>query len=148
MPRTRRTLTPIVLAAVAAILAGYAAFAGNGDATTGQFLVAIAKEASVNAGDPVTAAQALRSAGYALPNLDLDKQLTEGTVAAIANSLGLNVTTQQPGAAFGSAQVAAFVDTFGRDLGSRAGSQPGIKGTDPSTKGKKKGHNKSNSEPI
>ena len=151
MHRTTRTVTPIVLAAVAAILAGYAAFAGNGDMTTGQFVVAIAREVNVSAGDPVVALDALRSAGCHLPNLELDKPLTEGTVATIANSLGLHVTTQQPDAAFGAAQVAAFVDTFGRDLGARLGSRPDVNGTpgfDPKTKGKKKGHYKSRCEPI
>jgi hypothetical protein len=148
MSRTTRNLTPIVLAAVVAMLAGHAAFAGSGDVTTGQFLVAIAKEVNVSAGDPVTAEQALRSAGYTVPNLDLDERLTEGTVAAIANALGLHVTTQQPGAAFGSAQVSAFLDTFGRDLGVRADSQPGIRSADPATKGKKKGQHKSQCDPV
>jgi hypothetical protein len=148
MPRTSRTLTSIMLAAMVALLALSAALAGNSDVTTGQFLVAIAKEANVGAADPVAAAEALRSAGYPLPKLDPDKPLTEGTVAVIANALGLRVTTQSPDAAFGSGQVAAFLGTFGRDLGSRAGSRPDIDGTDPSTKGKKKGHHKSSSEPL
>lgn len=148
MPRARRTLIPILLAAMVALLAGSAALAADGDVSTGQFVVAVAKEAGVSGADPAAAEKALRTAGYALPKLDLDKPLTEGIVVAIASALGLSVTTQHPDAAFGSTRVAAFLGRFGSELGHRAGSSPTINATDPSTKGKKKGHTKSNPEPL
>ncbi len=147
MQRIPRFCTSIVLAVVV-LTAGAVAFAATDNVTTGQFLVAVAKAHHLDAADPAAAAGALRAAGYALPEMRLDSTLTEGTVASVASALGLNVTTQKPQSLFTSAQVDAFIKSFGQELGSRQAPVPAS--TDPLNKGKgkKKGLTKSRTEPL
>ncbi len=149
MHRIPRLLASILVAAVV-LTAGAVVFAATDSVTTGQFLVAVAKAQHLDASDPAVAAGSLRAAGYALPEARLDSTLTEGTVAAIATSLGLRVTTQNPRAAFTSSQVDAFLSSFGPELGNRQGASVTTNSTDPSTrgKGKKKGLTKSRTEPL
>jgi hypothetical protein len=73
-------------------------------------------------------------------------------VAQVAGSLGLTVTTSNPQAPFGQPQVDAFVSSFGDQFGKFAVGAPTVSQNtptfDPKSKGKKKGHTKSRSEPI
>lgn len=134
------------------------AFAGN--ATVGDFYTKLAQAKHLTAADAASAEAGLRGAGFNLPQLALGKSLTEGDMTSIANALGLSVTTQRPTQPIGESQVDAFITTFGSQLGAPAlpdGGQPriygeGTGGVDPGNsgngKGKKKGHNKSSSEPL
>src|SRR5512139_1456893 len=85
--------------------------------TVGDFLTQIAQAKQLPATSGSAALQALRGAGIALPALDVSATLTEGTVAQIASSLGLNVTTGNPSAPFSQSQMSAFVSTFGSEIG-------------------------------
>ena len=78
--------------AVAAVVAP--AFASN--VTVGRFYTELAKAKHISVVDAVSAEAGLRGAGYSLPQLALDKSLTEGDVAAISKSVGLSVTTTRP----------------------------------------------------
>lgn len=124
------------------------------EVTVGQFLVEIAKAQSLAATDGATAERSLRDAGFALPQLDLAKGLTEGDVVRIATSAGVRVSSSSPEAPFSQSQVNGFVDTFGSVLGpgDRNPNDPQKNGPprdDPNPgKGKSKGFNKSPSEPI
>lgn len=115
--------------------------------TVGDFLTQIAQAKQLPANSGTAAFNALRNAGIALPALDVNATLTEGTVAQIASSFGLNVTTSNPTAPFSTNQMNAFVATFGSEIG------VGPKAPSPNLpfneqKGLKKGHNKSRSEPV
>jgi hypothetical protein len=72
-------------------------------------------------------------------------------VAQIASALGLNVSTNSPQAPFSQTQMDAFVATFASEIGRPLpgnGPQPMSPPFDPETKGLKKGHHKSQTEPI
>ncbi|HEX4826043.1 MAG TPA: hypothetical protein VFV19_17225 [Candidatus Polarisedimenticolaceae bacterium] len=138
---------------------GLPAFAAG--PTVGNFYTRLAQAKKLEASGPVAAEASLRGAGYTLPALSLDKALTEGDVASIAGALGLNVTTTRPGNVVTDTQVNSFMTGFSAQLqtGAKAGSPTpyqidgsGTGGTDPGNsgngKGKKKGHNKSPSEPL
>jgi hypothetical protein len=128
--------------------------------TVGGFYTKLAQAKHLGSSDAASAEANLRGAGFALPKLALDKSLTEGDMTSIANSLGLALTTQRPSQPISESQVTAFITTFGSQLGAPTvpgDGQPqiygqGTGGTDPGNsgngKGKKKGHNKSTSEPI
>ncbi len=118
MPQFTKVFATILLAVVVAILTGNA-FADGGEVTTGQFLVAVAKAHNFNVSDPANAADSLRAAGYAMPKVAFDKPLTEGVVVSIAAALQLNVTTQEPEAAFSETQVDVFLQSFGQELATR-----------------------------
>lgn len=146
----------IAVLAVAAVAAP--AFAGN--VTVGRFYTEIAKAKQMTAVDASSAEAGLRAAGFRLPELALGKSLTEGDVASISNSLGLAVTTSRPNELVSDSQLNQFVSSFSSQLGASSlkggdklnpyttnsvGGDPGNSGNG---KGKKKGHNKSTSEPI
>ncbi len=133
----------MALVALAVMVPAHAA----GKVTVGDFLTQIAHVQNLQATDGASAASSLRSAGINLPALDLNAPLTEGTVAQVAGSLGLTVTTSNPQAPFSQTQVDAFVSSFGTQLKVVAPT-PTTNAVDPSTKGKKKGHTKSRSQPI
>src|SRR5262245_26719459 len=129
--------------------------------TVGGFYTRLAQAKKLDAGSPAASEASLRSAGFALPTLGLDKALTEGDVASIAGALGLKVTTTHPTSVVNDTQMDSFVSTFSAQLqtGAKAPSQDpyqingaGTGGVDPGNsgngKGKKKGHNKSPSEPL
>src|SRR6266850_1884470 len=82
----------IAVLAVVAVVAP--AFAGN--VTVGRFYTELAKAKHLVAVDAASAEANLRGAGVNLPNLALDKSLTEGDVTSIASSLGVAVTTGRP----------------------------------------------------
>jgi hypothetical protein len=144
------------MAVIAVGLAMAPAFAGS--VTVGHFYTQLAQAKHLGAADAAVSEASLRSAGYALPHFALDKPMTEGDVVSISTALGLTVTTSSPARPISDAQVGAFLATFGKQLGaSSLGTAPpevngdGTGGIDPGNsgngKGKKKGHNKSSSEP-
>ena len=100
----------MALVALAVIVPAQAA----GKVTVGDFISQIANVKNLPAQDGATATASLRAAGYNLPALDLAAPLNEGTVAKIAGSFGLKVTTSNAAAPFNSSQSAAFVSTFGQ----------------------------------
>lgn len=114
--------------------------------TVGDFLTQIAQVKNLPAKDATTAASSLKSAGVKLPTLDLSATLNEGTVAQIAGSLGLNVTTSNPSAPFSQGQVDSFVTSFSSELGGRTSG--GTNSPMNENKGLKKGHTKSHNAPV
>lgn len=149
MPRIARVNLLLVLLAVAALVAGTTAMAAPRTVSTGQFLVEVAKAQRLDAADPASAANSLRAAGFKLPDVALDKPLTEGMVTSIASALGIRVTTKNPDASFGADQMDNFLKNFSRELSAQAGDTT-VAGSDPLTKGKgkKKGLTKTRSEPL
>ena len=113
--RNLKRLGGIAIAvALAVVLAGPAVAS---DITVGQFIQKIARAKNLNATDARIAADSLAAVGISVPrNLRLDAPLTEGDVAAIARSAGINVRTASPDAAFGSAKADRFVSSFGGEL--------------------------------
>jgi hypothetical protein len=139
-------------ALVAAALFGGVALAKS--ATVGDFLLEIAKAKSLSAADAASAKAALTANGVVLPPLPLDKALTEGDVVRIGGALGVNVTTSSPSASFDASQVDGFISTFGKTL-TGVGGDTQSPNADPfptpgsdKGRGKKKGHNKSPSDPV
>ena len=143
----KRVIQVVLLALV--VVAVMAPASAAEKVTVGDFLAQIAQAKQLPATSGSTALQALRNAGVALPDLDTNATLTEGTVAQVANSLGLKVTSSNPSAPFSQGQMNAFVTTFASDIG---GSRDGntTNGADPleKGKGKKKGLLKSRPEPM
>lgn len=147
------------LIAVLAV-AATAAPALAGTVTVGRFYTEIAKAKRISAVDAASAEAGLRAAGFSLPQLALDKSLTEGDMTSISNTLGIPVTTTRPSAFISESQMDQYVGTFSTQLG--AGSMVGVggdggnstnsQGGDPGNSGnghgKKKGHNKSTTEPM
>ncbi len=125
------------------------AFAAQGSATVGKFLVEIAKVQNLPAADGSTAAAALRARGVNLPAIDLQKSLNQGDVASIAQALGLNVTTSDPTKPFSMGEVDTFVSSFRSELGRAGGTQTPTPAwvPPPNSKGKHKGHNKTPTDP-
>ena len=143
-----------VIVAVLAAAVGTAAFAG--DVTVGRFYSETAKAKHLVSADAASAEASLRAAGYQLPKLYLEKRLTEGDMTSIANALGVTITTSHPSQAVGQAQFSNFMTSFGSQIGApviRGGSpaQTNSQGDDPgnsgNSKGLKKGHHKSTSDP-
>lgn len=148
------------LIAVLAV-AATAAPALAGTVTVGRFYTEIAKAKRISAVDAASAEAGLRAAGFSLPQLALDKSLTEGDMTSISKTLGIPVTTTRPSAFISESQMDQYVGTFSTQLG--AGSMVGVGGGEPGNStdsqggdpgnsgnghGKKKGHNKSTSEPM
>jgi len=129
------------------------AFAGN--VSVGQFYTELAQAKQLVSVDAVSAEANLRSAGYNLPKLSLGTSLTEGDMTSISNALGINVTTQRPAALISESQLNSYMASFGTQIrASKAGATPyetysqgGDPGQSGNGKGKKKGHNKSPSDP-
>ncbi|TDI47477.1 MAG: hypothetical protein E2P01_06910 [Acidobacteria bacterium] len=147
---------------VAALLvtAAVPAFAAS-DATVGEFVIRLAKTRNLVATDARIAVDALRGIGVRVPaDLNYSKKLTEGDVARLSRSFGLNVTTTSPDNSFTTDQVDSFFATFGVDIGFTAETEgnstrdhssglafdPYSKGKGGS-KGKKKGHDFTPTEP-
>jgi hypothetical protein len=143
----------LVVAAISATATTFAA-----DVTVGGFYTRLGQIKQIGVVDAAGVEAKFRGAGFQLPTLSLDKTLTEGDVAAIATALGVSVKTQAPAATVSVSQADAFLSSYGSRLGAKlgTGTEPGIYGAgtggiDPGNsgngKGKKKGHNKSTSEP-
>ena len=155
--RNLKRLSGIAIAvALAVVLAGPAAAS---DITVGQFIQKIASAKHLSAGDARIAADSLSAAGISIPrNLRFDAPLTEGDVAAIARSAGINVRTASPDAAFGSAKADRFVSSFSgalrtsngdsREARYRKGNGGYGEGEDEDGQGKGKGKGKNGRTPV
>ena len=146
-----------MIAVLAVAAAAAPAFAGS--VTVGRFYTEIAKAKHMVSVDAVSAEANLRSAGFNLPQLALNKTLTEGDVTLISRALGLGVTSTRPAAEISENQLDQFMSSFSSELGAssiqigdetssastRVEGDPGNSGNG---KGKKKGHNKSPTEPM
>ena len=129
--------------------------------SVGEFVQDLARNKNLNASDAQTAFESLQAVGIRLPaTLDMGKTLTEGDVAEISRSVGLNVTTSNPEAPFDSAKSDRFFQSFGEEIGSSGesattngdyphdGGEYGFPGNgngppfDPWSKGKGKGRGK------
>lgn len=148
-----RGVTRLGLVAALVVLAA-PAFAGN--VTVGRFYMELARAKRVVAVDGVSAEAGLRAAGVVLPKLDLGKDLTEGDVTAISNAIGIRVTSTRPTQLVSESQMNTFMSSFGGQMGAGA-IQVGDERTNApaqplddehGSKGKKKGHNKSATEPL
>lgn len=147
----------LIIALVAALVAG-SAFAGNpGDSVTvGTFLQDVAGTMKLSNATAEQAVTALRSQGFDIPAMKLDKKLTEGDVVAIGAILGQQVSSSTPANPFTRGDADRFLDTFGKELDPSAAQEGenttrGEDKVDPRTKGKgkKKGlYKKSPSEPV
>lgn len=139
-------------AAGAALVLAAQAYAASPAVTIGSFLEKIAAARHLPAATAQDAVRSLRNAGVAIPNLDVNATLTEGSVVAIGNALGVTVTTRSPEAPFDQAHVDSFLQAFGPQIGGSDTPSTRDQGGSPNPnsdngKGKKKGHNKSTSEP-
>jgi len=149
-------MKPMKRMGVVAVLGifGLVAPALAGDVTVGRFYTEIAQAKHLTYADPASAEASLRGAGFDLPSLALDKSLTEGDVASISNAIGLTVTTQRPSRVVTDSQMNMFLTSFGGQIGVSGNgpyetySQGGDPGQSGNGKGKKKGHNKSTSDPY
>jgi len=108
---------PIVVLAVTMVLAP--AFAGG--VTVGHFYTAVAEAKHLVSTDAASAEANLRSAGYNLPQLPLDKSLTEGDMTAISNVLGVAVTTHRPSQPISASQFDTYFSVFAARLRAPAG---------------------------
>ena len=143
------------------VTAALPAFAAS-DATVGEFVIKLAKARNLAATDARVAVDALRGVGVRVPaDLNYSKRLTEGDVARLSRVFGLNVTTTTPDNSFTTDQVDRFFATFGVDIGFTVGTETGNSGADHASglafdpyskgkggsKGKKKGHDFTPTEP-
>ena len=153
------------VAATLLFLAPATLAAQDDSATVGWLLREIATARGLSAPTEAGAAEALKTAGIAVPSLDPAKQLTERDVVAIGRSLDINATTRHPDAPVTKSRGRIFISAFGDEIGGARNNQsstgpgngngvgPGNGNGngppfDPFSKGKKKGHNRSESEPI
>ena len=134
--------------AVAALVAP--AFAG--EVSVGRFYKELAQAKRLVSVDAASAEASLRGAGFSLPPLALDKNLTEGDMTSISSALGLKVTTQKPSQVVTEAQLNTYMSSFSSQLSVSGGKLGGEIKVDPfavnGAKGKKKGHHKSTQEPL
>ena len=166
-------LSATVLASALVVALALPAVAG--EVTVGKFVQRLAQEKNLNATDAQIAVESLAAVGIRLPaDLKLNRRLTERDVARIAQASGVNVTTANPSAPFDDDQVERFMVTFSIELGPGLGGEgpgethgdgdpgnedhgnaqdgggpafdPYAKGKGGS-KGKKKGHSVTPSEP-
>ena len=101
------------------VMAAVPTFAAS-DATVGDFVIKLAKSRNLAATDARVASDSLRGLGVRVPtNLDYSSKLTEGDVARLSRSFGLNVTTTTPDNLFTADQVDSFFATFGSDIGAK-----------------------------
>jgi hypothetical protein len=87
-----------------------------GSVTVGRFYAQLAQAKQLVAADAASAEANLRSAGFNLPRLALDKSLTEGDLTAISDALGVSVTTQRPSQVVSEASVNTYFSVFAGKL--------------------------------
>jgi hypothetical protein len=127
--------------------------ASDGVPTVGWFLGEIAAAKHWDVGSHADPAAAFRAHGIALPSIDAAKRLTEGDVVAVGRALGVALTSQKPAAPFDRARAQTVAATIAIGTGSNETPRPLDVGGTPNDnsdngQGKKKGHNKSSSEPL
>lgn len=138
------------------MLCASVALAATEPVSGGWLVSRLAAARGLDASSPESASAALARAGVRIPeDVRLDRTLTESDVVRIASSFGVRLTTQRPAAAFTRAQAEAFLTALGSDLAGDRGPAAGTHDSggvpNPNSdngKGKKKGHNRSASEPI
>jgi hypothetical protein len=144
--------------ALAMVVVALPASADN--ATVGDFVIRLAKARNLGATDARVAVNSLRGVGVRLPSdINLSSQLTEGDVAVLSRAFGVNVTTTNPENTFTDDQVDRFFSAFAVNLQNVDGGEsndtaasdgppfnPYSKGKGGS-KGKKKGHSFTATEP-
>ena len=153
--KTETRFKAMIAAAVLVFAANGLVSAKDDSATVGWFVGEVAKVRGLTVSTESEAVSALKASGVVLPSLDLGKTLTEGDVVAIGHAVGVTTTSKNPNAPFTRTRAQTFLSTFGSEIAGR-GDEPAtsrdIGGTpnDASNngKGKKKGHNKSSSEPL
>ncbi len=158
---TIKRIGPIA-AAAALFLAFVTPAMAASDITVGDFVQRLAAAKGLAGTDTRVAVDALRGIGVRVPaDLNYSKKLTEGDVAIMARSFGLNVTTTNPDNLFTSDQVDSFFATFGGDIDFTLVGDDGLTSKhhapgltfDPyskgkgGSKGKKKGHDFTPTEP-
>ena len=143
--------------ALAMVAVALPAFAGN--ATVGVFVINLANARNLGATDARVAVNSLRGVGVRMPaDINLSKQLTEGDVASLSRALGVNVTTTNPDNAFTDDQVDRFFAAFAVNLQNVGGESNDTAASDGppfnpyskgkgGSKGKKKGHSFTATEP-
>ncbi|HJQ98727.1 MAG TPA: hypothetical protein VJ826_10475 [Candidatus Polarisedimenticolaceae bacterium] len=153
--RTETRFKALVAAAVLVFAATGLALAKDDSATVGWFVSEVAKARGLTVATESEAISALKGSGVVLPALDLGKTLTEGDVVAIGHAVGVTTTSKTPNAPFTRTRAQAFLSTFGSEIAGRGddSATPRDIGGSPNDasnngKGKKKGHNKSSSEPL
>jgi len=142
------------LSAVLLLVVLFAVPASATEVTVGTFVERLAQSKNLDATDARIAVRQLRDAGIHLPSdLVLSDRLTEGDVARISRALGLNVSTNRPGAGFSGEQMDVFFASYQveralaadtsldgvRSTGSGPPFNPYAKGKGGG-KGKKRGH--------
>lgn len=140
------------VAAVCFVTLG-ASSAPQDSVTVGWFVKEIAASRKLIAVTESDALAALRALEIQLPPLALERPLTESDVVAIGTAMGTRITSSQPASPVSRGQASTFlVAVSGGDEPSMPVSPSDTGGTpNPASdngKGKKKGHNKSESEPL
>jgi hypothetical protein len=102
------------IAVLAITMAAAPALAGS--VTVGRFYAQLAQAKQLVAADAASAEANLRSAGFDLPRLALDKSLTEGDLTAISDALGVSVMTQRPSQVLSEAAVNTYFSVFAGKL--------------------------------
>jgi hypothetical protein len=110
--REIRRFGPIAMLAVGLLTAP--AFAGN--VTVGLFYTAVAQTKQLESTDGALAEASLRRAGFDLPQLALDKGLTEADMTSISRALGVPVTTHRPSQPVSASQVETYFSVFATRL--------------------------------
>jgi hypothetical protein len=115
MKRVNR-LGMIAVLAVGTVVAP--AFAGN--VTVGRFYTELAQAKQLKSTDAASAEANLRGAGFNLPQLALEKSMTQGDMTSISNAIGVAVTTQRPGESINESQFNTYMASFGGQISSAA----------------------------
>ena len=146
-----------VVAATLLVVAPAALATQEDSPTVGWLLREIATARGLSAPTEAGAAEVLEAAGITVPSLDPAKQLTDHDVVAIGKSLGISTTTQTPDAPFTKSRARTFLSVFHNEIGGVGDDRNVTRGEDegdedgppfdPASKGKKKGHNKSPTDP-
>ena len=103
---------PIAVLALTATLAP----ASAGGVTVGRFYTAVAQAKHLVSTDAASAEANLGGAGFDLPQLALDKDLTEGDLTAISTVLGVAVTTHRPSQPVSGSQLDTYLSVFAARL--------------------------------
>ena len=130
---------PIVWLAVAVAVAP--AFAGS--VTVGRFYTQLAQAKHLASADAAAAEVNIRGAGFDLPQLALDKALTEADLTAISSVLGVAVTTHRPTQPISESLVEVYFSVFAAQLRAPAkgiGDPLSINSDDPGDDNNDQGH--------
>jgi hypothetical protein len=119
------------IAALAVTMWVVPAFAGG--VTVGRFYSAVAQAKQLISTDEASSEASLRAAGFELPQIALDKNLTEGDLTAISKALGVAVTTHRSSQPVSASQLDTYLSVFAARLRASArdiGNPQSISGDD------------------